>query len=178
VGYVRTDYAQRPLEEVEADEDRWFQFYPEVRGIFLDEQASAAERVDYYVAAAQHARQKQPGLLVVSNPGAVCAREYLTRSAADVICLTERGGALGTHGPAWMEAEPAHRFASLIYGIEKAEQVRPLVRDAIERRVGYLYLTDANQPNPWDRLPRWWADEVAAVREANEGQPGDAGRNP
>ena len=30
--------------------DAWYRFYPEIQGIFLDEQASSVEQIDYYVA--------------------------------------------------------------------------------------------------------------------------------
>ena len=41
--------------------DRWVRLYPGVAGIFVDEQASAAERVDYYAVLYEYAR-KQRGL--------------------------------------------------------------------------------------------------------------------
>src|SRR5207249_3576007 len=48
IGYVSTKYAKRPIREVKEDVDRWVKLYPRVQGIFFDEQASAADRVDYY----------------------------------------------------------------------------------------------------------------------------------
>ena len=35
------------------------------------------------------------------------------------------------------------------------------------QRIGYCFITDATQPNPWDRLPGYWGEEVEAVREVN-----------
>ena len=49
VGYVGTNYARRPLAEVEADVDRWVKFYPDITGIFFDAQASEPGQADYYV---------------------------------------------------------------------------------------------------------------------------------
>jgi hypothetical protein len=38
---------------------------------------------------------------------------------------------------------------------------------ARDQKVGHVYVTDAGGANPWDRLPRYWDEEVAAVRRAN-----------
>jgi hypothetical protein len=42
IGYVGTNYAHRPIAEVEADVDRWVRFYPEISGIFFDAQEREA----------------------------------------------------------------------------------------------------------------------------------------
>jgi hypothetical protein len=33
--------------------------------------------------------------------------------------------------------------------------------------VGYCYITDGKEPNPWIRLPRYWEAEVEAVQQVN-----------
>ena len=74
IGYVSTGYAKRPPEEIREDVDRWVRLYPSVQGIFFDEQASAADRVEYYAVLHEYAR-KQRGLhLVVGNPGTTSPR--------------------------------------------------------------------------------------------------------
>jgi hypothetical protein len=75
LGYVSTKYAARPLHEVMADVDRWARFYPEVRGIFFDEQPSTADQVPYYASLYRHAREERGLGLVVTNPGAACAED-------------------------------------------------------------------------------------------------------
>ncbi|HVW00951.1 MAG TPA: spherulation-specific family 4 protein, partial [Planctomycetaceae bacterium] len=42
IGYVTLSYAERPISAVKADIDSWLHFYPEVAGIFFDEQPSQA----------------------------------------------------------------------------------------------------------------------------------------
>ncbi len=170
LGYLSTSYAKRPLAEVQADVDKWFQLYSEVQGVFLDEQTSTIDGVDYYVALSRYIRQKRPEALIFTNPGTVCAREYLTRAAADVVCIAERGKDFGAEFPAWVKEESPGRFAALIYEIDQPEQMRQLIREGIARRIGYIFVTDTRLPNPWDRLPSWWNAEVDAVRELNPPQ--------
>ena len=76
IGYVNTDYGKRPRQEIEADIDRWVQFYPDIQGIFLDAQASEAEHVDLYAALRTFVRQKIKEAVVIGNPGTICAEGY------------------------------------------------------------------------------------------------------
>jgi hypothetical protein len=172
IGYVSTKHAERPLAEVKADVDRWLRFYPEIQGFFFDEQASAAAKVEYYLAVSQHAREKIEKALIISNPGTMCAPEYLTRRATDVVCVTERSHEDALHLAPGTSEETSRRFAVLIYGVDQAERMRQLMQQAIKDRVGYVLVTEGKQPNPWDRLPTWWEAERAIVHEANS--PGGA----
>jgi tRNA A-37 threonylcarbamoyl transferase component Bud32 len=169
IGYVSTKYAKRPIHEVKGDVDRWVNLYPGVQGIFFDEQASAADRVDYYAALYEYARKARGLSLVVNNPGTSCAEEYLARPAADVVCLVESTKEFSRfRPPGWTADYPASRFAATLYKIADVGRMKQYVRAMGEKRVGYCYLTDNGQPNPWDRLPGYWEEELAAVRQANE----------
>jgi hypothetical protein len=33
--------------------------------------------------------------------------------------------------------------------------------------IGYCFITDAEEHNPWGRLPRYWEAELNAVQQAN-----------
>jgi hypothetical protein len=167
VGYVSTNYAARPLQEVKDEVDRWARLYPGIRGVFFDQQASAADRVDYYVALYEHAKGR--GLaLVVSNPGTVCAEDYLDRPAADVVCLLEGAKNLSAYRrPAWTDRYPAERFAALLYDVGPVAQMRGHLLEMQENRIGYCFITDGKLPNPWGQLPRYWEHEVRAVQQLN-----------
>lgn len=163
IGYVTTSYARRPLEEVKAEVDRWLAFYPGLQGIFFDEQASGAEHVDYQAELYAYVRERRGLQLVVTNPGTVCDEAYLARPAADVVCLFE--GPREPESlrlPAWIRKYGPARIAALPYRVADAEAMRACVREAAERGIGTLYVTDAGGRNPWDRLPTYWDEEVAA----------------
>jgi hypothetical protein len=168
IGYVATHYGKRPLDEVKADVDRWLRLYPGVEGIFFDEQNSGADFVDYQAALYDYVRTEKKLKLVVTNPGTTCASAYLTRPAADVCCIHENAkGFDGLRLPDGADKLPASRFAALAYQVGTAEAMRAGVADAA-KKAGYVYLTDAEGDNPWDRLPRYWDEEVGVVRKANE----------
>jgi serine/threonine protein kinase len=168
IGYVSTVYAKRPIEEVKADIDRWVLFYPGVRGMFFDEQASAAEPISYYEAVYRHARKERRLDLVINNPGTICAEEYLARPAADVECLVESGKEFGSyHPPPWATGYPALRFAGTLFGNDDVTKMKQYVLEMVAKRVGYCYITDGKEPNPWNRLPRYWEAEVEVVQQVN-----------
>jgi hypothetical protein len=168
IGYVSTRYAARPLGEVKDDIDRWLRFYPGVRGMFVDEQASSADPISYYVALYEYARKERGLALVINNPGTTCAEEYLVRPAADVECLVESGKEFSSfQPPAWANGYPAMRFAGSIFRNDDPMKMKEAVRAMAAKRVGYCYITDGNEPNPWNRLPGYWDAEVEAVQQVN-----------
>ncbi len=38
-----------------------------------------------------------------------------------------------------------------------------MVKDAILKRIGYIYITDGGPLNQWNKLPGYWEAEVDAV---------------
>ena len=168
LGYVSTRYGKRPAAEVKADVVRWLRLYPQVRGIFFDEQASGAERAGYYADLYAHARKARRLRLVVTNPGTACAEAYLARPATDVACLFEGAVGFGEWAPpAWAGKHGAGRVATLAYKVGDAGLMRKYVAGAARKGVGLVYVTDAAGANPWDRLPAYWDEEVAAARQVN-----------
>ena len=119
--------------------DRWFQLYPDIQGIFFDEQASAAEEVGYYLKAAGHVRRTKADALVVTNPGTVCSEEYLSRSASDMVCLTESRGELDGRLPAWTNRQGPKRLAALFYRVASTDQMHRAIGEIMHKG--------------WDRLP-------------------------
>jgi hypothetical protein len=106
--------------------------------------------------------------LVIDNPGTICAEEYLARPAADVVCLVESGKDFSTFDPpAWARDYEAARFGGSIFNNDDPVKMKEYIRGMVAKRVTYCYITDGKQPNPWSQLPRYWDEEVEAVRQVN-----------
>ena len=58
--------------------------------------------------------------------------------------------------------DPSH-YAALVYQVADAESMSSMLKEAIIKRIGYIYVTDGKPPNPWGRLPAYWEAEVEAV---------------
>jgi hypothetical protein len=164
VGYVTLSYAKRPISAVKADVDSWLHFYPEIRGIFFDEQPSGPEGVAFAVECFAYARTKIEEPTLITNPGT----RYVAAKGAPVVCLFEGEAGLAKYEPPdWGQGFSADRFVQL-YGVKSADSMRQSLRDAIQKRAGYVYITDAGAAMPWNRLPAYWDKEIDAVRQANE----------
>ena len=167
IGYVTLGYGKRPLSAVKADIDRWLDFYPGVAGVFLDEQPSQADQAPVALASFSYARRRFPNGLIVSNPGVVCAREYLGGNDGPSICVFEQGTGFDAFAlPDWSSRFGPERFAVLIYNVQSADLMRQRFREALRKRAGLLYITDAPGTMPWGRLPSYWDDELTEAARA------------
>jgi hypothetical protein len=169
IGYVTLSYARRPISEVKTEIDTWLQFYPEVTGIFFDEQPSPADQAGFAREAFAYAREKIAKGAILSNPGVPCAREYFDSPALPTICVFEhREGYEKLQLPAWTRAVPRDRRLILLYDVPTAAAMRERLRSIVEKSVGCVYVTNRTGDNPWDGLPAYWDDQVAAVKQLNE----------
>ena len=165
IGYVSTRYGKRPVEEIRADIRRWQTFYPQITGIFLDEQNSSVDFVKHY-------RQlylfihSQPGLTtVVTNPGVACDRKFFETRTSDTCCIHEQAGSLAKFQPPdWLRDFPPQRFNALFYNVRDEAEMRRCLAAAKAAGIGSIFVTDDQLPNPWDRMPDYWPAEIAETQ--------------
>ena len=62
-------------------------------------------------------------------------------------------------------------FAHLAYDVRTALTMAEYLSIARRRGATWIYVTDDTLSNPWDRLPAYWDEEVAAARENNAAEP-------
>ncbi|HVW02717.1 MAG TPA: hypothetical protein VHB77_20335, partial [Planctomycetaceae bacterium] len=70
--------------------------------------------------------------------------------------------------PAWSKDLPPERTLILLYAVPNAAAMRDSLHSIMQKRAGYLYVTNRGGGNPWDGLPAYWDEEVAAVKQLNE----------
>ena len=168
LGYVTLSYGKRPISAVKADVDSWLYFYPEVQGLFLDEQPSQPEFAPFALEVFAYVRGRLGNGLMVTNPGVPCAPEYLAGRDAPVACLFEHETGFSSFQiPDWARAKGADFVAMLFYHVKSADLMRTTLADATRKGAGYCYITDAPGPNPWDRLPTYWQQEVDEAARIN-----------
>ena len=184
LGYVYTCYGigncvtglppTRSTADVLADAQRYADWY-KVDGIFLDEMSNQLTALPFYQTVAQGLRAARPGGLIVGNPGTAAPVEYL--GVADTLVTLENGSGTYAGAPSepWMLTAGAQQQASLFYNVATADAMRALMLEAQARNIGYVYITDDRYvpgdpaaPNPWDRLPSYWAAEIKAASSVPE----------
>jgi hypothetical protein len=158
VGYVATGYAANSPAAVKADIDRWKAFYPNMLGgIFFDEQSNRAGDVAYYRDLSQYT--KAQGLpFTIGNPGTDTAESYI--GALDTMLIYESAGLPSTSQMAgWHAKYPVSNFGVIPYATQLDAA---FVRNA-RNYVQYVYLQNDSLPNPWDSLPGYFNDLLAAL---------------
>lgn len=162
IGYISTDYGQRPAAQVEADVRNYRAWY-KVSGTFLDLAAEGPAQLGYYRGLAGYIRQVDPGATIWLNPGTYPDPRYL--SIADVVMVSEGPYAsyLRQQVPSWVYHYPAAKFAHTVFATP-GSQLANAVRLSRSRHAGHVYVTDQAGANPYDGLPSYWAREDGAVR--------------
>ena len=91
LGYVRTTYGNRNTSQVLSDIDAYFQFYPMIDGIFLDEGSTSCDTTNVTNYKSYDARVKSKGRLgfTVLNWGTVGSECYLNNTKIDTYCTFE-----------------------------------------------------------------------------------------
>ena len=164
LGYVSTSFGKRPPAEIKKDIDTWVRLYPQIRGFFFDQQPHESRHAALFAELRDYARQKLRDPLVVTNPGIPCDESYLAQGVSNVTCVfVNYQGFERFELPKSFKPFDASRFAAMPYNISDVETMRIFVKEAVLKRIGYVYISDAKPPNAWGKLPAYWKDEVEAV---------------
>ncbi len=188
LGYVSTNYGNRPIADVERDIASWKAMWPGITGIFLDEQATgtdanphaAMQALPYYEAIRQYVLQQFGPTLnsvsdprVVTNPGNVGnlpndLQAYLgsgsTVTVADIMDIYEDSNLSGYTPPSWVKGYASGRFSILLYGQPSLSAFKAAVND----HAGNVYVTSLTEDqDPWSGLTPNWASEVDVISQLN-----------
>lgn len=170
LGYVATGYGVRDSAAVKADIDLYDAYY-NIDGIFLDEADNTTNQLAYYTDLYAYIKSCTNLDEVVVNPGINTVENYLAEPACDTAVIFEVDTGWTNHTPdAYIADYPPERFCALLYNVTNEAAMRQYVDLAVQRNIGYLYVTDDNGANPWDTIPSYWStlvNYVAAYRNLN-----------
>jgi hypothetical protein len=172
VGYVSTAYGPwaspgRVAANVYADVDLWKTLYPDIDGIFFDEQPNdwiadvdnaSADALWPHVQQYLDYKNYCKNLLlspVIGNPGADCPEVWFRYKAMDIIVTYENSGWPDTStikGGTWAGSHrdyPQHMRANLVYNVGSYNEANLLT---MAKYSGLVYVTNDVMDNPWDTL--------------------------
>ena len=155
IGYVHTSYGSRDPSVVTSDIQNWKQWY-NVSGIFFDEMASVSGYENYYRGLVNYTNSL--GMkLTVGNPGVAVPRSYM--GIMTVLNIYENIGLPSISAlQSWTTGYSKSNFALISFGISSAD--RSFVGNA-SKCVAWIFVTDANLPNPYGQLPSYFAGLAA-----------------
>ena len=172
VGYIYTDYGSTPLATVENEVSSYLSMYP-VSGFFFDGMSGDPSEHSYYKSLYDYAKGLSSAYTVIDNPGTSFDESDASDPVADTFIEFEGSASdYTTATPAsWTSSYPASLFAATIYGAPTLGSMLSALSLAQSRNVGSVFVTDQNLPNPYNQLPSYWDQEVAAIHAMPEPQP-------
>jgi len=150
IGYVYTTYGDRDIEEVKAEIDKWLEYYPNIKGFFLDEASSDIEDLAYYEEVYNYIKSKG-NYLVVLNAGTYPDESYF--NVADNIVIYENNPEY--FDPSLCDLHP-EKSSFIIYDAD----VNTMTELMQNSSCTFKYLTDDVLPNPYDSLPTYIDEEA------------------
>ena len=154
IGYIRTIYQTRPIEDVKAEVDKYLEFYgkDKVHGFFFDEVSSQSNAATAYMAELyKYVKSKGLEKTVIANPGTHITDDIAPY--ADIFVTTEVGANQYISGyeqpKSAFENDPknASRIYHMIHDVppEQYDRVLQLSR---ERNAGWVFITSDKQEDP------------------------------
>jgi hypothetical protein len=165
LGYVYTDYALRPISEVEADIDSYYSWY-HANGIFFDQASTNCADEPYYATLNSYVKGKGGVGRTVLNPGTQTRKCY--EPAVDVLLTFEGSDHAYLHSysaPKWVYRYPARHFWHVIYATTSKSALASTVELSEHRNAGFTYVTPLTLPNPYKGLPpaSYWRAELTDI---------------
>ncbi len=181
VAYVYTDNGNADgtasLSMVEGEISTYISQYGTlINGFLLDGTLITPSTLSYYVALHSFVEGLSQSYTVLANPGqpylnGVSPQNYL--STADVFNLfegTSAGYSTYPFGQTWYESDSSSRFWNTIYDVAantgdptQSAAMLAALSAAVSLDAGSTYITNLTGANPYDALPSYWNQEVAAV---------------
>lgn len=157
LGYVYTGWAARPADTVKGDVNAYRTWY-DLDGIFFDQMSGQAGNESYYSDLSSNA--KSLGFqFTMGNPATDIPSSYV--GTMDNLNIYENVGLPSLASlDGWHEGYSKYNFSMLAHGVDSFD---PAFVSSASNYVGYLYLTNDVSPNPYDVLPSYFEQLVAAL---------------
>src|SRR3989475_10164908 len=156
LGYVATGYASHATSDLDAQISSYWNWY-RANGIMFDEMANNAGNEGYY--STLNTYVKSVGMtMTMGNPGTSVPSSYI--GTLDSLFIFEQSGLPTLSYLSSYSGHPKSNFAYIGYTVSL---LNAAFEAASSQYAGWLYITDAGLPNPYNVLPSYFMNEVAAL---------------
>src|SRR5437867_9105878 len=156
IGYVATGYASHGMSDLDTQISLYKTWYS-VNGIFFDEMSNNAGNENYY--STLNTYVKSLGMtMTMGNPGTSVPSSYI--GILDSLCIFEQGG-LPTLS--YLSSYSGHPKSNFAYIGLSVSTLNTSYEVSSSNYVQWIYITDAGGGNPYDVLPSYFMNEVAAL---------------
>ena len=162
IGYVPTGYgSSRTVANVEGMIDTWHSLYPNIDGIMFDEVGNTASSDSFYKTITDYARA-HGAHFIRGNPGAPIDAGKM--SMFDMIAIGESSSypsASALQSDTFNGAYSKDKFAFTIHDQPTLDTT--WIATA-KQYLGYVYITNDVEPNPYDTVPSYFVQELQALQ--------------
>jgi len=156
IGYVATGYASHGMSDLDTQISLYKTWYS-VNGIFFDEMSNNAGNENYY--STLNTYVKSLGMtMTMGNPGTSVPSSYI--GILDSLCIFEQGGLPTLSYLSSYSGHPKSNFAYIGLSVSSLDTSLEV---SSSNYVQWIYITDAGGGNPYDVLPSYFMNEVAAL---------------
>ncbi|SDX03924.1 spherulation-specific family 4 protein [Nitrosomonas communis] len=157
IAYVKSNYGERPMDNILQDIDSYIAFYA-IDGFFIDEKAADGtdENIMYYETIYNYIKNKSSHYSVTGNPGVVPDEVYLSKPVVDDLVVFENTirSYVNFRPENWQHTYPKDRFIHIVYDAN-SDQMKQAFNEADKNHAGHLYITNDRLSNPYDSLPQY-----------------------
>jgi Spherulation-specific family 4 len=174
VAYVPTAFGTRPLSAVEADIQTYLaQYGGLIGGFFIDQMTTGTSGLSYYHSLYTYIKALGSSLQDIGNPGSITDSGYLapaTRAADTLVTFENYASNYPAYTPPpWAFQYPSSAFGNILHTQPSVAGMLADVALARGNHVGDFFETDLSLPNPYQQLPSYWDQEVAALATPEPG---------
>src|SRR5436309_4276739 len=156
LGYVATGYASHGMSDLDTQISLYKTWYS-VNGIFFDEMSNNQGNENYY--STLNTYVKSLGMtMTMGNPGTSVPSSYI--GILDSLCIFEQGGLPTLSYLSSYSGNPKSNFAYIGLSVSTLNTSYEV---SSSNYVQWIYITDAGGGNPYDVLPSYFMNEVAAL---------------
>ena len=161
VGYVDTAYGGDSISSVEANVNLYHTWYG-VNGIMFDDMTNQVGYETYYSTLSGYVHSLMPGSISMGNPGTSVPTSFI--GTLDVLDVYESSGYPPLSFITYPGFSPTN-FSVIVFGVSLSNSFLT----SLSGLVSWVYVTDANLPNPYDALPSYFTSEVATLSSIDGG---------
>ncbi len=164
IGYVRTGYQTKPLNDVFAEIDAWYAMYGSyISGIFFDEITDSPDKICYMATINNYVKRKYNNATTVANPGRHIS-DAITPYADIFLTVEFESSVYQRNYPEptsnfEKNAANQNRIYHVVYNVSAAD-LDNVISLSRQRNAGYIFITDdgnaANTENQYDDLPTYF----------------------
>ena len=142
VGYIKTSYGEKDINQVKSEIDSWLEFYGnKIDGFFLDEVSNTLDKYQYYENISRYVRSKDK--LIILNPGTNIPLEFFNLADKIVVFENSKSVFFSFIYHDYRRIDP-ERVCTIVYDVSSKDEAERIKAKSLENNSHCVYLLQGN----------------------------------